>query len=114
MNLVGRPHKVEELDACSTIVHECDLDAGIEGLHIALSIHDDTLAVHLTGGEEGSEPHRRPLSLSASLSLPYGQFEMSALDETSVSSRDTPPEPNDSEASEPDFSPYELLHTRTD
>ena len=103
-SLVGRPRKVEELDACSTVVHQCEFEADGEGLSVALTLHDDTLAVHATGGES---PSGAP-TLSVSWSLPYSRVKLD------IAKAPPPPRKKEAESPEPDHSPYELLHTRTD
>jgi len=64
----------------------------------------ETLAVHATGGESlAGAP-----TLSVSWSLPYPRVKLD------IAKAPPPPRKKEAESPEPDHSPYELLHTRTD
>ena len=49
MRVSGVLAEVGDRDACSLDLVEADLDTGIAGLHCSLTLHENTLLVHLSG-----------------------------------------------------------------
>ncbi|MDH4224583.1 MAG: hypothetical protein OEW12_02935 [Deltaproteobacteria bacterium] len=100
--------EVEELDACSTLLLECRVEAGLpEGCDLHLTLHDQSLTVHLM---TGNGPATR---ISMKTSVPYSQLE---LEDNAMPKTTRRPPGALKTAGEPEvtWSPYELLHeTRT-
>lgn len=97
LRVVGVTRGVEELDACSTEIPYAELRTGIAGLHVALSLHDEALSLHVLA----AAPEGGPAPLSLPLGIPYADLRMAPADA---------PERKEAAAEEPEFSPYELLH----
>ena len=94
LRVVGRNSGIEELDACSTDVYLAELEPGLPGLHLTLTLHDEALALHLLA--EG--PPGAPPRLSFPLHVPYAKLRLDRADA-----------PEGAAWEEPEFSPYELL-----
>ncbi|HKJ00625.1 MAG TPA: hypothetical protein VKB51_19300 [bacterium] len=94
LRVVGTTDGIEELDACSTDIYHGELRTGVPGLQIAVTLHDQGLALHLLA--ESPEGGKAPVSLP--VSIPYDRVRLDPAD-----APDHSPE-------EPEFSPYELLH----
>lgn len=73
LKVVGRSEGVDRLDACSTLVFECELITCLQGIQIAMSFHAESLALHLLG----SESDNGPVFCSIPLSIPYDQVRLS-------------------------------------
>ncbi len=101
LRLVGRSDGIEQVDACSTDVYLGELRTDLPGVQIAVTLHDEVLAVHLLA--KGGQPGAGQVSLP--LSVPYDQLRLERADvpEAAAASESAAKE-------EPEFSPYELLH----
>ena len=88
---------IEELDACSADIPYGDLRTEMPGVHVAVTLHDDALSLHVLMGEGTGRRAR----LSLPLSVPYERLRLAPAGA---------PEDGDPRAEEPEFSPYELLH----
>ena len=109
LRLVGRSDGIEQVDACSTDVFLGELRTDLPGVQIALTLHDEVLAVHLLA--KGDAPGAGQVSLP--LSLPYDRLRLERADAPEAGAARGPGRPGAKE--EPDFSPYELLQfTRSD
>lgn len=73
LKVVGRADGVESIDACGTRIYECELLTGMPGIQVAMSLHEDTLALHLLGNrsEDGG------VVCSLPVSVPYDQVRFS-------------------------------------
>ena len=98
LRLVGRSDGIEQVDACSTDVFLGELRTDLPGVQIALTLHDEVLAVHLLAGT----PQGRNVQVSLPLSIPYERVRLDPAD--------APEHPEGVGREEPEFSPYELLH----
>lgn len=97
LRVVGVTDGIEELDACSTDVYHGELQTDAPNVQIAITLHDEALALHLLAGmEEG-----RTAQISLPLSIPYERVRLDPAD--------APEHPLEG-GEEPEFSPYELLH----
>ena len=74
LKVVGRNDGVDSIDACSTRIYECELVTAMRGIQIAMSLHEDTLALHVLG----NRPEDGGVVCSLPLSVPYGQVRFSA------------------------------------
>lgn len=90
LKLVGTLASLGDRDACAMDLVEAELDFGVTGLHCALTLHDATMLLHLTGGCGDA-------SLFLSRSIPYDDLVL----EGGEPAQELP-------AAEP-RSPYELL-----
>jgi hypothetical protein len=98
LRVVGITDGIEELDACSTDIYHGELRTDVPGLQIAVTLHDQGLALHLmaSGDAEGLAPVSLPVS------IPY--------DRVRLDPADAPEHRQEAAREEPEFSPYELLH----
>jgi hypothetical protein len=64
LKLIGTLATLGDRDACAMDLVEAELDLGVTGLHCALTLHEGTVLLHLTGGCGDS-------SLFLSRSIPY-------------------------------------------
>jgi hypothetical protein len=96
LRIVGRTEGIAELDACSTDVFTGELRTGLADVQISITLHDHVLALHLlVAGPKGT-----PSPVSLPISVPYERVRLEPADAPEPAARE-----------EPEFSPYELLHT---
>jgi hypothetical protein len=98
LRVVGITDGIEELDACSTDIYHGELQTEVPNVQIAVTLHDEALALHLLGGT----PEGRMVQVSLPLSIPYERVRLDPAD--------APEHPLGAGREEPEFSPYELLH----
>ena len=119
LKITGRTRGVEKLDACSAEFMECELETGHPEIQVALSLHPQSLALHLivSAPDEGETVCSLPLSLS------YGEVDFSPHEDkprrtaTALSATALPGtaiSAGEREKEEPEYSPYELLFPRSD
>jgi hypothetical protein len=101
LKVIGRTQGVDEIDACSADILETELETGLPGVQVALTFHEDALALHLLVAQSGS----KDVACSLPLSLPYEQLRLSE-----APAGESGEGPEDQE----EFSPYALLFARSD
>ena len=99
LRLIGITDGIEQVDACSTDVFLGDMRTELPGVQVAITLHDEVLAVQLLA--KGDGPAAGQVSLP--VSVPYRRLRLARADEA-----EHPGAPAAKE--EPEFSPYELLH----
>jgi hypothetical protein len=103
LRIVGVTDGIEELDACSTDIYHGELHIDVPNVQIAITLHDEALALHLLAGT----PKGRMVQVSMPMRIPYERVRLDLAD--------APEHPLGASHEEPEFSPYELLHfPRTD
>ncbi len=74
LKLTGRSRGVDEIDACGVKIYECELDTELPDVHVAMSLHEDTVAIHVLG----NRPGQKEAVFSLPLSFPYGAIQLSS------------------------------------
>ena len=101
LRLTGHSQGLEKVDACSTEIEEVELDVGEPDTTVSLSVHDNTLGLHVLI----HDPKTGQTVVSIPTSIPYGLLVLATAEEDkarSIALR--------GKDQEPEFSPYELLH----
>ncbi|MDH5753057.1 MAG: hypothetical protein OEZ59_11670 [Deltaproteobacteria bacterium] len=121
LSLVGRMGEVEEIDACSTHIFECELDSGIEGVHISLVMHTHALGVHLLARRQDGGP--AAISLPFTIAYPdvlLTELDPQAIQEMGHAAKDKNGfrgkhsiEGYTGQPDEEEYTPYELLFPRS-
>jgi hypothetical protein len=111
LSVVGIPDGVTELDACSTEVHYGELETDLPAVQVALTLHEDVLALHVRVGAPDAGGSG-DAALSLPLSVPYQQLRLEPVPAAGAATPAHPPRhPHPQHPEEAPPSPYELLHT---
>lgn len=101
---------VEKLDACSTEVWEADLDVGMEGVQVGMSLMEDSLAIQvLIPGHKAGEA-----LLSVPMTIPYAELQLTRMEQSGEDGRLNVKRTgrgaqHETIETEEEYSPYELL-----
>jgi hypothetical protein len=104
LRLTGLLHAPHQLDACSTEITAADLDVGVAGLRVSLTLHEERLSVYAaTAAQPGS-----PLGLSLPVSIAYADLDLLRVEDEHPRADSAGP---DAAAAEPPpvIFPYDLL-----
>ena len=110
LRVVGETDGVERLDACSMEILHSELQTDIQGVQIAMSLHLDALALHLLGTSAGN----KAVVFAVPLRLPYASVRLSLAGEDSLQDAHKGRASASKQEGEAEYSPYELLFTRSD
>jgi hypothetical protein len=79
LRLTGKLTEVGDRNACSMDLVEADLDLGIPGLQCALTVHENSVLVHVSGDAGAT-------SLYFPVSIPYPELVLESADTAQPSS----------------------------
>jgi len=101
LKVAGTLEGLAKLDACSTEIDESSLSIGLKGIQVSMSLHQNSLSMHLMAFGEKTENSL----ISMPVSIPYNLLILRTPEEDEKLGKS----PKDREE-EVTYSPYELLH----